>query len=55
LGLRGRKYQGTAETFKMKILMISLSYEIFQVIKSRRIKLAEHVAHLGEKRNACRV
>jgi hypothetical protein len=25
------------------------------MIKSRKIKLAEHVARMGEKRNACRI
>jgi hypothetical protein len=28
---------------------------IIRMIKSRRMRLAEHVARMGEKRNACRI
>jgi hypothetical protein len=31
------------------------SPSIIRIIKSRRMKLARHVARIGEKRNACRI
>jgi hypothetical protein len=55
LDLRERKWWEDGEDCIMRSFITSTLYQIFKVIKSRRMKWEEHVVCVGEMRNAYEV
>jgi hypothetical protein len=52
LGLRGRKWQETGENCDEKLPDLYLSANVIRVIKAEKMRWAERVACMGEKRKS---
>ena len=55
LGLRGRSNKEWRKLHNEEFNNLSLTHNIFRVIKSRRMRLAGHVACIGERKDVYRV